>query len=147
MPADRPPLHPTALVGLKQIDPDLARVCTAFWEQVWRRDTPALDQRVRYLVALGCGVGAGRLRQATRELVKAYAAGVTVPELDEVFALLVWMQGVPTFASEIGPSSLFGAYRLIKRLEADGQSRDAVVARLKADYGEANPDVTTRPSG
>ncbi|MBW2058074.1 MAG: carboxymuconolactone decarboxylase family protein [Deltaproteobacteria bacterium] len=141
----KPPLHPTGLVGLKRIDSDLARVGSQFWQIVWKRESDALDQKWRYLVALGVGVGAGRLRQATRELVKAYAAGVTVEQLDEVFALLVWMQGIPTFSSEIGPSSLFSAYQLVKAMEKEGLAREEIVARLLENYGESNPEVATLP--
>jgi hypothetical protein len=36
---------------------------------------------------------------------------------NELFARFVWNQSVGTFASEIGPSVLFAAYKLIKRLE------------------------------
>ena len=95
-------------------------------------------------MALGVGVGAGRLRQATRELIKAYAAGVTVEQLDEVFSLLVWMQGIPTFSSEIAPSSLFAAYQLIKGLEKEGLPREEVIKRLLEKYGESNPEVAIR---
>ena len=139
----KPPLHPTGLVGLKRIDPELARVGSQFWQLIWKRETPALDQKYHYLVALGVGVGAGRFRQATRELVKAYAAGVTLEQLDEVFSLLVWMQGVPTFSSQISPSPLFAAYCLIKGLEKEGVPREEVVGRLVKDFGESNPEVAT----
>jgi len=141
----KPPLHPTGLVGLKRIDPELARVGSQFWQLIWKRETAALDQKYHYLVALGVGVGAGRFRQATRELVKAYAAGVTVEELDEVFSLLVWMQGVPTFSSEIAPSSLFAAYQLVKALEKEGVPREEIIKRLLEKYGESNPEVATLP--
>jgi hypothetical protein len=55
-----------------------------------------------------------------RQLLKAYSVGVTRAELDELFARFVWNQSVGTFASEIGPSVLFAAYKLIKRLEKKG---------------------------
>jgi len=44
-------------------------------------------------------------------LVKAHATGVTVDELDELFTLFIWNQGVGHFASEIAPSSLFVVYQ------------------------------------
>lgn len=143
-PKSKPPLHPTGLVGLKRIDPQLARVGSQFWQLIWKREAATLDQKYHYLVALGVGVGAGRLRQATRELIKAYAAGVTVEQLDEVFSLLVWMQGIPTFSSEIAPSSLFAAYQLIKGLEKEGLPREEVIKRLLEKYGESNPEVAIR---
>jgi len=92
-------------------------------------------------MAFGNGVGAGRLRQATRELVKAYSIGVTVAELDELFSMFVWNGGVGTFASEIGPSSLFGAYQLIKSLEGKGKTREEVMSGLMERFGEKNPEV------
>ena len=54
------------------------------------------------------------MRQATRELIKAYACGVESAALDDVFELLAWNQGIGYFSSEIGPSTLFQAYKLIK---------------------------------
>jgi len=92
-------------------------------------------------------VGAGRLRQATRELVKAYSIGVTVAELDELFSMFVWNGGVGTFASEIGPSSLFGAYQFIKTLEKKGKTRKHIVSELIENFGEKNPEVNVMPQG
>ena len=99
------------------------------------------------LLSLANGVGAGRIRQATRELVKAYALGVTVAELDELFSMFVWNGGVGTFASEIGPSSLFGAYQLIKTLENKGKTREEVMTAVMETYGEKNPEVGVVPHG
>lgn len=47
--------------------------------------------------------------------------------LDDVFELLAWNQGIGYFSSEIGPSPLFQAYKLIKQQEKQGteQSRSA----------------------
>ncbi|MBW2038316.1 MAG: DUF2249 domain-containing protein [Deltaproteobacteria bacterium] len=104
------PLKPTAMLNFKEIDNELANIIVPFWKLIWEREAPAIDQKTRYLLSLANGVGGGRYRQATRELVKGYAAGVTVAELDEIFSMFVWNQGVGTFASEIGPSPLFGAY-------------------------------------
>ena len=67
-------------------------------------------------------VGAGRMRQAARELVKAYIHGVESAALDDVFELLAWNQGIGFFSSEIGPSALFQAYKLIKNGEKQGKS-------------------------
>jgi alkylhydroperoxidase/carboxymuconolactone decarboxylase family protein YurZ len=144
---NKAPLHPTGLVGLKRIDPELAKVGSQFWQLIWKREAAALDQKYHYLVALGVGVGAGRFRQATRELVKAYAAGITLEQLNEVFSLLVWMQGIPTFASEIASSSLFAAYQLIKELRREGLPREEVTKRLAEKYGESNPEVATLLGG
>jgi len=136
------PLHPAALANIGKTDKTLGKIVSQFWQLVWKKEDPAIDMKTMYLLSLANGVGAGRLRQATRELVKAYYAGVTVAELDELFSLFVWNQGVGNFASEIGPSSLFAAYQLIKRLEHEGKSRDEVLAELTGKFGEENSDVS-----
>ncbi len=136
------PLHPAALANIGKTDKTLGKIVSQFWQLVWKKEDPAIDMKTLYLLSLANGVGAGRLRQATRELVKAYYAGVTVSELDELFTLLVWNQGVGNFASEISPSPLFAAYQLIKRLEHEGKSRDEVLAELAGKFGEKNPDVS-----
>ena len=73
-----------------------------------------LPYETRLLLSLTNAVGAGRMRQAARELVKAYIHGVKSAALDDVFELLAWNQGIGFFSSEIGPSALFQAYKLIK---------------------------------
>jgi len=141
------PLKPTAILNFKNIDNSLADMIVNFWNLIWGKEKPAIDQRTKLLLSLANGVGAGRFRQATRELVKAYALGVTVAELDELFSMFVWNGGVGTFASEIGPSSLFGAYQLIKTLEAKGSTREEVMNALMENFGEKNPDVSVMAQG
>jgi len=80
-----PPLKPTALINFKKTDDELARIIGNFWKLTWNKEHPAIDQKTKYLLSLANAVGAGRHRQATRELVKAYADGVAVAELDEAF--------------------------------------------------------------
>ena len=138
-----PPLKPTALMNFKKIDDELARIIGNFWKLTWHKEKPAIDQKTKYLLSLANAVGAGRYRQATRELVKAYADGATVPELDELFSLFVWNQGAGHFASEIGPSPLFAAYQLIKKLEAEQVARPAVLKQLMEQFGEKNSAVGT----
>jgi alkylhydroperoxidase/carboxymuconolactone decarboxylase family protein YurZ len=135
------PLKPTAILNFKKIDNALADVVVNFWNLIWGKENTAIDQKTKLLLSLANGVGAGRYRQATRELVKAYALGVSVAELDELFSMFVWNGGVGTFASEIGPSSLFGAYQLIKALENKGKSREEVMSALLEKFGEKNPEV------
>jgi len=96
------------------------------------------------LLSLSNAVGAGRFRQATRELIKAYSLGVTVKEFDELFTLFIWNQGVGNFASEIGPSTLFGAYQLIKTLEEKGEAREGVLKEIVADFGEGNTAASVK---
>ena len=136
------PLHPAALANIGKIDKTLGMTASQFWKLVWKKEDPAIDLKTMYLLSLANAVGAGRLRQATRELVKAYSIGATVSELDELFTLFVWNQGIGNFASEIGPSPLFAAYQLIKRLENEGMDRGEVLAELAGKFGEANPDVS-----
>ncbi len=137
------PFKPTAIVNFNTIDPKLADNVVNFWNYIWGKENPAIDMKTRLLLSLANGVGAGRMRQAVREFVKAYSIGVTTQEFDELFAMFVWNQGIGYFASEIGPSALFGAYKLIKRLEEKGEKRNEIVRVLLEKYGEANPNVGT----
>ena len=137
------PLKPTAIVNLNLIEPKLANVVVNFWDLIWGQENPAIDMKTRFLLSLANGVGAGRIRQATRELIKAYSAGVTVLEFNELFSMFVWNQGVGYFASEIGPSSLFAAYQFVKTQEDKGIDRSEIVRMLTEIFGEKNPDVST----
>ncbi|VGO23399.1 carboxymuconolactone decarboxylase family protein [Pontiella sulfatireligans] len=138
-----PPLKPLALMNFRKTDEELAKIIGNFWKLTWNKENPAIDQRTKYLLSLSNAVGAHRYRQATRELVKAYAAGTTVAELDELFSLFVWNQGAGHFASEIGPSQLFAAYQCVKTLEDEGLSREQVSGKLSENFGEKNRDVAT----
>ena len=86
-------------------------------------------------------LGAGRMRQASRELIKVYALGCDSGALDDVMELVAWNQGIGTFASEVGPSTFFRAYRTIKEQEAKGKPRSEIVGMLMERFGEQNPDV------
>ncbi len=136
------PLKPTAIVNFNRIEPKLANVVVDFWNLIWGQENPAIDMKTRLLLSLANGVGAGRMRQATRELVKGYSIGITVAELDELFAMFAWNQGVGHFASEIGPSSLFAAYQFVKTREEKGVDRSEIVRNLTEMFGEKNPDVS-----
>ncbi len=137
------PFKPTAIVNFNTIDSNLADVVVNFWNHIWGQENPAIDMKTRLLLSLANGVGAGRMRQAVREFVKAYSIGVTVEEFDELFAMFAWNQGVGYFASEIGPSALFGAYSYVKTLEGTGMERDKIVEKLLEKYGDKNPEVNT----
>lgn len=141
--AERPPLKPTALLNFRKTDDEMAKIIASFWQLVWGGKVPAIPQKLKYLLSLANAVGARRFRQATRELVKAYAAGTTIAELDELFCLFVWNQGAGEFASEIGPSSLFAAYQMAKDMESRGESRESIIHAMKAHFGEENPAVGT----
>lgn len=142
---NNPPLRPLALVNFRKTDSQLSNIIGHFWKLVWGNNNPAIDQKTKCLLSLSNAVGGGRYRQATRELVKAYAVGTTIAELDELFSLFVWNQGAGHFASEIGPSQLFAAYQLIKSQEEQGDSRKDVMEALLKNFGESNPDVGTKP--
>jgi hypothetical protein len=86
-------------------------------------------------------LGAGRMRQASRELIKVYALGCDSGALDDVMELVAWNQGIGTFASEVGPSTFFRTYRTIKEQEAKGKPRSEIVGMLMERFGEQNPDV------
>jgi hypothetical protein len=140
------PLKPTAMVNFKKIDDSLADIIVNFWDHIWGKNS-VFEMKVKLLLSLANGVGGGRFRQATRELVKGYAVGVTVAELDELFSMFVWNQGVGTFASEIGPSPLFAAYSLIKEQEQKGVPRVDILKELVERFGEKNPQVGTLYKG
>ena len=105
------------------------------------RQNRTLSYETRLLLSLANAVGAGRMRQAVRELVKAYIHGVSSKELDDVFELPVWNQGIVFFSSEIGPSALFSAYKLIKNGEKQGKSRDEICLALRERFGEKHEEV------
>jgi uncharacterized protein (DUF2249 family) len=136
------PLKPTAIVNFNHVDPKLADVVVNFWNLIWGQQAPAIDMKTRLLLSLANGVGAGRMRQAVREFVKAYSIGVTIQEFDELFAMFAWNQGVGYFASEIGPSSLFAAYLFVKEQEEKKVERSEIVKALVKKFGETNPGVS-----
>jgi len=135
------PMRPAALTNFPMIDKDLAGIAVNFWDLTWNDDRRHLPYEMRLLLSLTNAVGAGRMRQATRELVKAYIHGLDSAALDDVFELLAWNQGIGYFSSEIGPSTLFAAYKFIKQAEKRGTAREEICAGLREKFGEKNPDV------
>jgi len=135
------PFRPLALLNYPMIDEKLGTIAVDFWETTWQSDKRTLPYEIRLLLSLTNAVGAGRMRQATRELIKAYASGLESGALDDVFELLAWNQGIGFFSSEIGPSTLFQAYKVVKNGEKQGKTRGEIVATLKERFGEKNPEV------
>lgn len=135
------PMRPAALTNMPLIDEKLGNIAVNFWDLTWNDDHRYLPYETRLLLSLTNAVGAGRMRQATRELVKAYIHGLDSRALDDVFELLAWNQGIGYFSSEIGPSTLFAAYKTIKNMEKQGKERGEIVETLKEKFGEKNPDV------
>ena len=123
------------------IDEKLGNIAVNFWDLTWNDEHRYLPYETRLLLSLTNAVGAGRMRQATRELVKAYIYGLDSAALDDVFELLAWNQGIGYFSSEIGPSTLFAAYKTIKNMEKQGKKRSEICEMLKEKFGEKNPDV------
>ena len=135
------PMRPAALTNLPLIDEKLGNLAVNFWDLTWNDEHRYLPYEIRLLLSLANAVGAGRMRQATRELVKAYIHGLDSAALDDVFELLAWNQGIGYFSSEIGPSTLFAAYKTIKNMEKQGKERSEICETLKEKFGEKNPDV------
>lgn len=105
------PFKPTAILNFKVIDDHLADIVVDIWQQVWNKEDSAFDMKTKLLLSMSNAIGAHRHTQATRELMKAYSLGVTVDQLDELFTMFVWNQGIGNFSSEIGPSTVFGVYK------------------------------------
>jgi len=135
------PMRPAALTNMPVIDEGLGEIAVNFWDLTWNDDKRYLPYEMRLLLSLTNAVGAGRMRQATRELLKAYIHGLDSAALDDVFELLAWNQGIGYFSSEIGPSTLFAAYKTIKGMEKQGKARGEICAALKEKFGEKNPEV------
>ncbi|WP_199872986.1 DUF2249 domain-containing protein [Inediibacterium massiliense] len=139
--AEVAPFRPLALLNYPMIDERLGQIAVDFWDLTWNDQKRTLPYEMRLLLSLTNAVGAGRMRQATRELVKAYIHGLDSAALDDVFELLAWNQGIGYFSSEIGPSQLFQAYKLIKTREKSGKQRSEIEHELKEKFGEKNPEV------
>lgn len=135
------PFKPTAILNYKVIDDALAGTVVDFWELIWDPEEPAIDLKTKLLLSMSNAMGASRFRQATRELIKAYALGVTVRELDELFSLLAWNQGIGHFSSEIGPSTVFAVYKKLKKREQEGLSRKKILEEIMETFGDRNPEV------
>ncbi len=135
------PMRPAALTNMPLIDEKLGTVAVNFWDLTWNDKNRFLPYETRLLLSLANAVGAGRMRQATRELVKAYIHGLDSAALDDVFELLAWNQGIGYFSSEIGPSTLFAAYKTVKNMEKQGKERREICEALMEKFGEKNPDV------
>ena len=134
-------MRPAALTNFPIIDKGLADIAVNFWALTWNDKKRHLPYETRLLLSLANAVGAGRMRQATRELVKAYIHGLESAALDDVFELLAWNQGIGYFSSEIGPSTLFAAYKFIKQSEKKDITRDEICNGLREKFGEKNPDI------
>ena len=135
------PLKPIVIPRYADIDKQIANLTVNFWDNIWNKSEPAIELKTKFLLSLSNAVGAGRIRQATRELIKSYFLGTTVDELDELFSLFIWNQGIGYFSSEIAQSSLFKAYLTIKSLEKNGKNKKEIMSVLTEKFGEKNQET------
>ena len=66
--------------------------------------------------------------------------------MDDVFELLAWNQGIGYFSSEIGPSTLFAAYKTIKNMEKQEKYGEAGQGAQR-DLRDAQGEVRGEESG
>ena len=128
------PERPAVITNYPMIDEKLGELAVEFWDMTWKSDKRYLDYNIRLLLSLANAVGAGRMRQAMRELLKAYANGLDSRAMDDVFEQLAWNMGIGFFSSEIAPSPLFHAYKLIKMMEKQGKERREINQILKEKF-------------
>ena len=133
------PERPAVITNYPLIDEKLGELTVEFWDLTWRSENRFLDYNTRLLLSLANAVGAGRTRQAMRELLKAYANGLDSRALDDVFEQFVWNMGIGFFSSEIAPSPLFQAYKTIKQMEKQGKDRAEINKALKEKFGDKKP--------
>ena len=65
------PLKPLALMNVKQIDNELAKMIGHFWAYIWKPKNPAIDPKTRFLLSLANAVGAGRLQTGNQGVIKS----------------------------------------------------------------------------
>ena len=123
------------------IDERLGQLAVEFWDLTWSDENRFLDYNMRLLLSLANAVGAGRKRQAMRELLKAYKNGIDSRAFDDVFEQFAWNMGIGFFSSEIAPSPLFQAYKLIKQMEKQEKSREEINAALKEKFADKKTNL------
>ena len=133
------PERPAVITNYPMIDEKLGTLAVEFWDLTWNSKNRYLDYNVRLLLSLANAVGAGRKRQAVRELLKAYANGLDSRALDDVFQQFAWNMGIGYFSSEIAPSPLFQAYKIVKQMEKQGKRRAEINRALKEKFSGGNP--------
>ena len=124
------------------IDERLGQLAVEFWDLTWSDENRFLDYNMRLLLSLANAVGAGRKRQAMRELLKAYKNGIDSRAFDDVFEQFAWNMGIGFFSSEIAPSPLFQAYKLIKQMEKQEKRREEINAALKEKFAYKKPNAS-----
>lgn len=135
------PLKPIVISKYADIDKEIANLTVNFWGNIWNKQNPAIELKTKLLLSLSNAVGSGRIKQATRELIKAYYLGVTIEQFGELFSLFIWNQGIGHFSSEMAQSSLFKVYLLIKNAEKRGKSKKEIMAVINEKFGEKNQET------
>lgn len=130
------PERPAVITNYPMIDEKLGELAVEFWDLTWHSENRYLDYNTRLLLSLANAVGAGRKRQAMRELLKAYANGIDSRALDDVFEQFAWNMGIGFFSSEIAPSPLFKAYKTIKQMEKQEKSREEINRALREKFSD-----------
>lgn len=133
------PERPAVITNYPLIDEKLGELAVEFWDLTWSDGNRFLDYNMRLLLSLANAVGAGRKRQAMRELLKAYKNGIDSRALDDVFEQFAWNMGIGYFSSEIAPSSLFQVYKTIRSMEKQGKGRDEINQVLKEKFADRKP--------
>ena len=133
------PERPAVITNYPLIDEKFGELAVEFWDLTWHSENRFLDYNMRLLLSLANAVGAGRKRQAMRELLKAYANGIDSRAFDDVFEQFAWNMGIGYFSSEIAPSPLFQAYKTIKQMEKQGKDRTEINKALKDKFSDQKP--------
>lgn len=89
--------RPISLINIPLIDNELSDISIKLWDITWNDNKNYLPYEMRLLLSLMNAVGAKRMHQATRELVKAYLSGIDSRALDDCFKLIIWNYGVAYF--------------------------------------------------
>ena len=135
------PFKPLALLNYPMIDEKLGQIAVDFWETTWQSEKRVLPYETRLLLSPdqrcrcgpdetgGAGAGKGIYPRCGERRVGrcVRAAGME--------------SGYRFFSSEIGPSALFQAYKLIKNGEKQGKSREDICSALREKFGEKNPEM------
>ena len=133
------PMRPAALTGMPLIDENPGNPAVNFRNPTRNDGHRHLPYEIRLLLSLTSAVGAGRMRQATLEPVKACIHGLDSAAPDDVFELPVRNQGFGCFSSEIGLSALFAACRTVRHMEKQGRQRSESVICSRKSSGKTIP--------
>jgi hypothetical protein len=95
-----------------------------------------LNQKIKSLLSLAYNVGAHRFNQACNDLIKAYTAGISLDDLDEISDMFVHYQKIGETVSEIGPWPIFDAYQKIREFEQKGLPKEEIIQYLNNRFND-----------